>query len=139
MKIKILDIPPQGLEFTSLVPPSFLGVGFDLEGAFLGPLRFTALVHKTADQVTGEAQLAGELATRCSRCLTEVTLPWNVSFSVDISYQRHDESVDLTPDVRDEMILGLPVKILCVDACRGLCAGCGVNLNIKSCKCQCKE
>ena len=43
----------------------------------------------------------------------------------------------LVPDeaFRDSLLLGIPAKILCDEDCKGLCAGCGRNLNEGPCNC----
>ncbi|MGH7829255.1 MAG: YceD family protein, partial [Candidatus Binatia bacterium] len=43
--------------------------------------------------------------------------------------------IDLSPLMREQVLLALPTRPLCDDLCRGLCAGCGVNLNHESCLC----
>ena len=45
------------------------------------------------------------------------------------------EEIDLTPLVHEQTILALPTRPLCGDACRGLCARCGANLNSGPCGC----
>jgi uncharacterized protein len=48
----------------------------------------------------------------------------------------HDGSVDLVELLREQFQLALPMKPLCSDACRGLCAECGANLNRTECGCS---
>jgi uncharacterized protein len=42
----------------------------------------------------------------------------------------HDGTLELAAWARDALALALPTKVLCRDDCRGLCAICGVDLNI---------
>jgi uncharacterized protein len=44
--------------------------------------------------------------------------------------------IDLGPYLRDEVILAIPGFAECRADCRGLCAGCGENLNEAECKCS---
>jgi uncharacterized protein len=44
--------------------------------------------------------------------------------------------LDLSETVREELILSVPEYVLCRDDCRGLCPGCGQDLNVRSCGCQ---
>ena len=54
----------------------------------------------------------------------------------DIHYLAPDaKEIDLTDEMRETILLAVPMKILCVEDCRGLCAGCGANLNTESCRC----
>jgi uncharacterized protein len=46
------------------------------------------------------------------------------------------DELDITVDVRDAMLLAMPMRLLCREECRGLCPRCGVNLNTESCNCQ---
>ena len=45
------------------------------------------------------------------------------------------KEIDLSPLIREQLLLALPTRPLCDEGCRGLCAGCGVNLNDGPCLC----
>jgi uncharacterized protein len=45
------------------------------------------------------------------------------------------EEVDLSPLVREQVLLGLAERPLCREECRGLCPRCGANLNEQECGC----
>jgi uncharacterized protein len=47
-----------------------------------------------------------------------------------------DETIDLSELVREQFYLALPMKPLCAEACKGLCAQCGTNLNQGTCDCR---
>lgn len=47
--------------------------------------------------------------------------------------------VDLWPALRETMQLSLPLKPLCQDDCRGICPGCGRDLNRQPCACGAEE
>ena len=49
------------------------------------------------------------------------------------------EELDLSEDVRAEMLLALPMNLLCDDECAGLCPVCGADLNEEVCGCEIKE
>lgn len=54
----------------------------------------------------------------------------------DIHYLASDaKEIDLTDEMRETILLAVPMKMLCAENCRGLCAGCGANLNTESCRC----
>lgn len=46
------------------------------------------------------------------------------------------KTIDLDPIVREQVLLALPLSVVCQDDCRGLCAVCGQNLNEKECGCE---
>lgn len=52
------------------------------------------------------------------------------------SYQPGQEYIDISTEIRDILLLSVPMKILCSKECRGLCSKCGANLNRESCRCS---
>jgi len=46
------------------------------------------------------------------------------------------EVVDLSPLIYEQIMLQIPMKILCSEACKGLCPQCGANLNVGNCDCR---
>lgn len=49
------------------------------------------------------------------------------------------ETIDITPVVRDTILLAVPLAPVCRDDCRGLCPVCGTNLNYNQCACVREE
>jgi len=49
---------------------------------------------------------------------------------------RHDGQVGKPSLLRDEILLAIPVQVLCSESCRGLCAVCGGNRNAIPCTCE---
>ena len=47
-----------------------------------------------------------------------------------------DDQIDLGHLVREQLQLAAPMKPLCRDECRGLCAACGINRNTDQCSCK---
>ena len=47
-------------------------------------------------------------------------------------------TIDLDPIVREQVLLALPMNVLCKDDCAGLCPQCGQNLNDTRCDCGTK-
>lgn len=45
----------------------------------------------------------------------------------------HDAFIDITEDVRDALILAIPMKHLCRPDCKGICSICGANRNAEDC------
>lgn len=43
------------------------------------------------------------------------------------------KTIDLDPILREQLLLALPVTVLCQEDCRGLCARCGQDLNEGDC------
>jgi uncharacterized protein len=46
------------------------------------------------------------------------------------------KTIDLDPILREQVLLALPMNVLCNEGCLGLCPVCGQNLNEKQCGCE---
>ncbi len=98
--------------------------------------------------VSGTVVATGVAA--CSRCLEDFTLTWDVDVSclvlrdVDATEGQDDlmvvhqqnDMVDLTEILRESVVLAYPLAPVCLATCRGLCPGCGHNLNKEACVCE---
>lgn len=89
------------------------------------------------------------LKAQCDRCLEPVTVEQSLDFDREVfepdSEFEYDEDeqlylkgFDLDTDelIDDELIMGLPMKVLCKDDCKGLCPKCGSNRNKGECGCD---
>jgi uncharacterized protein len=120
------------------------------------PLEVTA----TAELVDGQIRVTGDLETKiemvCARCLEPVIE--DVSRSFDLFYRplekdlkpREDrlkdddteigffqgEGLFLADVLKEQVLLALPLKVICRSDCRGLCPNCGANLNHEECRCE---
>ncbi|HVM35758.1 MAG TPA: DUF177 domain-containing protein [Actinomycetota bacterium] len=57
-----------------------------------------------------------------------------VSSDADV-YEVQGAEIDVEPALRDAVTLSLPLRPLCRDDCKGICAGCGTDLNAGVCQC----
>jgi len=46
------------------------------------------------------------------------------------------DTADLSEDIRQNIMLNLPMKLICGESCTGLCSQCGADLNKKQCGCK---
>ena len=53
---------------------------------------------------------------------------------LDVYYYEGDE-IDVDPFVYEEVMLNMPVRPLCSEACKGICPQCGKNRNTEKCDC----
>lgn len=107
------------------------------------PVKVTGIVTLTG---THGAYIDGEIAYTlkglCTRCLNETEREYVAEFAEQVEENNADgysvvnDKVDLAKIVDDRIILGLPINFLCKDDCKGICVGCGVNLNQEECKCK---
>lgn len=89
----------------------------------------------------------------CSNCLQDLRVKVNVKLNEMFVLTEPDDSdmyeeskedynyivgqeIDLIPYVKQEILLSLPMRPLCQDACKGLCPKCGTNKNQNQCDCN---
>lgn len=134
MKIKIAQIPDSGLQLSESCRPSDL----DLNGAdikFTEPINLSCEVSKGINNVSVSLKINTTMHLNCSRCLEEFTIPLSKEVKLNFPIEHKKEVVDLTDNLREEIMLGYPLKPLCRPDCRGLCSSCGQNLNQGKCNC----
>ncbi|MEG1706531.1 MAG: DUF177 domain-containing protein, partial [Clostridia bacterium] len=51
-------------------------------------------------------------------------------------YLLEGTKLNIQKAVEDEIVLALPISILCQENCKGLCPKCGINLNKSTCSCD---
>ncbi|MCX7956992.1 MAG: DUF177 domain-containing protein [Endomicrobia bacterium] len=82
--------------------------------------------------------IEGEFELVCDRC-NELFIKHksiNVDHILDIEKKEMiDRMIDLDAKVNDLVLMDFSIKLLCSDNCKGICLGCGVNLNKERCKC----
>ena len=95
--------------------------------------RLSAVMAGADLIVTGSASVP--IATSCARCLDDVRTEISVRDLCFHFEKVRDLEVDLTDDVREELLLAIPSCFYCSPDCKGICPSCGVNLNHGSCAC----
>jgi len=156
MRFKINEIGDGGLAVDVPITAEWLaGACPDLE-ARPGPKglalrgRFSKIGDKSGDEYLLTGRLAGRLATTCARCLEAAHV--DVDAHLAVTFVPADEDEDLGDDadvvgfagneivldeeLRDEILLAIPLQVLCTESCRGLCAVCGGNRNLVPCTCE---
>lgn len=136
MKIYLKDIRPEGLEAADKIPLDVLGLT-EKDGLwFISPLQVRARAEKVKNTVLVKTTIDGRYASFCSRCLKEIERDWAGRFSFDFPVDRSSAFIEMDEDIRQEVLLNLPPRILCREDCRGLCPGCGADLNKEACHCD---
>ena len=152
-------ITPQELELRRIVVAKTYAPGvFDYRGADfrqITPLQINAV----ADLVGADIRIRGAVKTSidaaCDRCLGPVTIP--VEHEFDLTYRPvrtiareeeievsddelevgfyQGEGIQLTDVITEQVILSLPMKVICREDCRGFCPTCGADRNREACRC----
>ncbi|MBQ3665475.1 MAG: DUF177 domain-containing protein [Lachnospiraceae bacterium] len=90
----------------------------------------------------------------CDRCLTDVKYDMNIEVHKEIDMNESDtdgvdiedeyfyisdHKLDIEAFVYNEILINLPMKVLCSENCKGICNRCGANLNSQTCDCDTTE
>jgi uncharacterized protein len=119
---------------------------------FSRQVKVDVTLDKQGSQMFLRAMVSTEASFLCDRCLSEFSGPLAQEYhmyylSDPEEADRFDEAevqllspalnaIDIGEDVRQTLLLGVPLKLLCSESCRGLCPTCGVNRNLASCDCE---
>ncbi len=135
MKVNVKRIPDGGEELHGEESAAVMELQEE-DVAFEDPVRYSlhAQIQNNALLVTGTLTTPATL--RCSRCLKLFRQPLRVAQFVFHQELTGEDFVDLTANIREDIILELPQRALCEEACKGLCPTCGADLNVKRCQCQ---
>jgi uncharacterized protein len=130
------------------------GLGLDQWLKPCSLLSVTGTVDRFGETITVRGRAGAEIEESCARCLKDFRRPLSFDFLVYSDRQGVDDerttreleregqlvyhdgvTLDLTEAVREAIILSFPIRSVCRDDCRGLCPGCGVDLNTEACLC----
>jgi uncharacterized protein len=159
LHINLKTIPETGMEVAIDLGPEWFGRWHAEDpGLEFADARITGLVHLSqhGHDILVRGSLSGRLELACGRCLEPFAAPAAIDFDLilvpgpattsaaaeelsrtdlDLDYYT-GEMVDLESLLREQIILMMPLKPLCDEACKGLCPHCGANLNRETCVCK---
>jgi uncharacterized protein len=160
MKIDLTNIPPEGKKFDFTLPVEWWKPDPD-EDRIVGlerPLSASITIYPAGSKMLVEGSISARLQLRCDRCLEQygwdLAEEFRISFSVvpfsgvgDVELLKDDLNLDFTDSnfldsdrvLKEQLMLHLPMKSLCIPECKGLCPVCGCNLNTFTCSCSSRD
>jgi uncharacterized protein len=158
LKINLTILPEEGLRLTFSEGAAWFKECFsdDERPEFsLVKVDVNCMITKSGNTIYIRGELAAQISQECGRCLEPATIPIGGDFAytlvpakvqvakdleltaqeLETSYYRGD-FIDLAPMICEQIVLQVPMRILCTDDCKGLCPHCGINLNTGSCVCR---
>ncbi len=163
MRIDIEQIPEEGLTLEFETPaktfPALSELTASGQCSLTAPVKTVLRARLFGDMVQVKGSVATTARLTCARCLKAFDASLASGFEVtytprpsggkeehppgEIELAAGDmgliyfegQQIDLADAIQEQVILALPIKALCSPACKGLCPGCGADLNKGGCGC----
>lgn len=131
------NLPLNDVEFSGVFP-------------FEKPAEITARLKSSTGVVSLTTHCKACYTAPCDRCATncseQITVDKEYILVTEIENEDNDDillvtegELNLAELCRTDVLLQIPMKHLCSEDCRGLCANCGINLNEHTCDCNKKQ
>lgn len=126
----------------------------EVSSIFINPIHIHISVNRIGTQLFLKIEINTIGNFLCDRCLENYTRELNDKFRLvyslesDVNIVKDDEAadegglrfltkdkttIDIAEDIRESLLLMVPMKKLCSEDCRGICPQCGINRNIEEC------
>ena len=142
---EIIHVPGASVPFDftlDLTQEDFFG-----EQPITQPVHVTGRVKSIADVLVLEGQAKSVLDYTCDRCMSGFSREKTVKLSYMLAEEMEGEEdgeivllddgeIDIGDLAYTAFILDMDTKHLCSEDCKGLCPGCGANLNQEPCRCK---
>jgi len=162
MFIEVAELELHPIDFHEEFPPDAIDLGADVRQRT--PLQTSGRAqlveeHDGKHQVIQDIRVQGDLSTTlelaCARCLDPVEQKVGRRFDLlyrplgtdagheelsvtaaeaEIGYYQ-GEGLLLEDALREQVLLSVPLKVVCREDCKGLCPSCGKNRNTEPCAC----
>jgi len=122
------------------------------------PIKGEVTFNNTGNHIVARGYIKTVIEVDCSRCLVEYRMDLDLPIEEEFRIAGHtpdmlgeqgeelneeekeplfvDNIFDLSEFIRQSIITAVPIKPLCMEACKGLCPYCGQNLNEGECGCS---
>ena len=142
---EIIHVPGAAVPFDftlDLTQEDFFG-----EQPITQPVYVTGRVKNIADVLVLEGQAKSVLDYTCDRCMGRFSREKTGKLSYMLAEEMEGEEdgeivllddgeIDIGDLAYTAFILDMDTKHLCSEDCKGLCPGCGANLNQEDCRCK---
>jgi len=153
--VTLQKLPSAGRQWDADVPKELLedpACGtVDVLPGLCGDMHWRLLLERIGGQFRLSGEWQGAMKRSCGRCNAE--FDWQMSGQTEREYMlgaapadEESESdceyvmppgeLNLVDVLREDVWLAWKAGVICSDSCKGLCQGCGVNLNRVACQCK---
>lgn len=155
--VTLQDLAVTGRQWDADLPMGFLADGScgSVDG-LTGDVHWQGVLERCGELFRLHGSWSAPIRRNCSRC--NAVFEWAAAGQSDWTFRlgaeptgtdevEQDEAglceyveapgkVDLIEILREDIWLAWKADVICNEACRGLCQGCGVDLNRETCRCE---
>lgn len=136
-EIFVARLDSDGDEYEGELDCSVLEMDDDRYARPFAGLRYRLFAQILGTELLVRGSLEQDFEADCARCGEEFDFTLEVpDFTYSTEIKERTEIVDLTDELRESIILELPMYPLCREDCKGVCQTCGKNLNEGDCSCE---
>jgi len=158
MRIELENLEGGKGEFAHVYNPDELNP-VDERVKLTAPATVNAKIRLAGNDVFVNGHVDTRAQVECDRCLKPIELPVNTDFELEyITGSEYESSalaelteaemsvavfdgdaLDVDEIVKEQILLGVPTRMLCREDCKGFCPKCGADRNTGECNCETKE
>lgn len=142
---EIIHVPGASVPFAFQMDLSTLELNGEMPVS--EPVEVTGRVRNRAGALVLEGEAVTRLHLICDRCMEPFTrekrVPLETMLATELADEANEDEIfllsggelDLDDLAGSALILAMDSKNLCSEDCKGICSGCGANLNEEPCRC----
>ena len=134
MKIEVAKLRDEPIVLEEAVAASQWGMD-NYDARFTGDIFYHCSFARYGNEILVDVAVDLTYDATCSRCLKESKEAVHREFQLNYNVLTVGDTLVVDDDVREQVLLDHPMRFLCKEDCKGICPGCGVDLNTDRCKC----
>jgi uncharacterized protein len=136
LKLSLSLLDHQDIDLQGELPPSFLEVENNEMMSFKDQIKYDLHASKISGGVLVKGTIETMIDAECGRCLKKYR-ERVANDNICLFYEDPSvEELDITEDIRAEIVICLPVNCICSPDCKGFCLKCGADLSKTTCTCD---
>lgn len=121
------------LRYEGAVEPDDFQQALGAQAELRGKLGVELELVSAGNRVTMSGRVRGLWSMECCRCLAHPEAPYDAP--VEASFEPGAQTIDAAEELRQALVLALPIHFYCRADCKGLCPRCGADKNARDCGC----
>ncbi len=141
LKINIKQLTNEGMDFSGKVFSESIGLKIsesEVDITFGKNVKYALHVSSVSGGILVAGKISLKVESECGRCLEKYVFSLIMAEVCHFYENVSGDYLDITDDIREDILINLPSKYICSDDCGGLCPSCGKNMNQEKCDCHIK-